>query len=111
MGFHWVVMDYGVSLSGSSSSGVSCIRLVLVDICLDISPPMIAGYEFLGLVSTRCKMVNWLFTLGFQVQTNTDGSFLVILRQCMWSDGNNIGNNSNLARILSNNVRNITRIM
>ena len=29
----------------------------------------------------------------------------------MCSDGNNIGNYSNLARILSNNVRNITRIM
>ena len=26
----------------------------------------------------RCKMVNWLFTLGFPVQTNTDGSFLVV---------------------------------
>ena len=23
-------------------------------------------------------MVNWLFTLGFPVQTNTDGSFLVV---------------------------------
>ena len=27
---------------------------------------------------SRCKMVNWLFTLGFPVQTNTDGSFLVV---------------------------------
>ena len=26
----------------------------------------------------HCKMVNWLFTLGFPVQTNTDGSFLVV---------------------------------
>ena len=54
-------------------------------------------------------MVNWLLTLGFPVQTNTDGSFVVVLRQCMWSDGKNIGNYSNLARMLSNNVRNITR--
>ena len=29
----------------------------------------------------------------------------------MWSDGNKIVNYSNLARMLSNNVRNITRIM
>ena len=29
----------------------------------------------------------------------------------MWSDGKNIGNYSSLARMLSNNVRNITRIM
>ena len=29
----------------------------------------------------------------------------------MWSDGIHIGNYNNLARILSNNVRNITRIM
>ena len=27
-----------------------------------------------------CKMGNGLFTLGFPVQTNTDGSFLVVLR-------------------------------
>ena len=27
-----------------------------------------------------CKMVNWLFTLGFPVQTNTNRSFLVVLR-------------------------------
>ena len=59
----------------------------------------------------RCKMVNWLFTLGFPVQTNTDGSFLVVLRLCMWSDGINIGNYNSLARMLSNNVKNITRIM
>ena len=26
------------------------------------------------------KMVNWLFTLGFLVHTNTDRSFLVVLR-------------------------------
>ena len=26
----------------------------------------------------QCKMVNWLFTLEFPVQTNTDGSFLVV---------------------------------
>ena len=26
----------------------------------------------------RCKIINWLFTLGFPVQTNTDGSFLVV---------------------------------
>ena len=26
------------------------------------------------------RMVNWLFTLGFLVQTNSDGSFLVVLR-------------------------------
>ena len=39
--------------------------------------------EHLGVgltVGARCKMVNWLFTLGFPVQTNTDGSFLVVLR-------------------------------
>ena len=29
----------------------------------------------------------------------------------MWSDGINIGNYNSLARILSNNVRNITKIM
>jgi hypothetical protein len=29
----------------------------------------------------------------------------------MWSDGINIGNYNSLARILSNNVRNITRIV
>ena len=27
---------------------------------------------------SRCKTVNWLFTLGFPVQTNTDRSFLVV---------------------------------
>ena len=29
----------------------------------------------------------------------------------MWSDGTNIGNYNSLARMLSNNVKNITRIM
>ena len=29
-------------------------------------------------IMSRCKMVNWLFALGFLVQTNTDGSFLVV---------------------------------
>ena len=29
----------------------------------------------------------------------------------MWSDGINIGNYNTLARMLSNNVKNITRIM
>ena len=28
--------------------------------------------------SSRYKMVNWLFTLGFPVQTNTNRSFLVV---------------------------------
>ena len=59
----------------------------------------------------HCKMVNWLFTLGFPVQTNTNGSFLVVLRWCMWSDGIDIGNYNSLARMLSNNINNITRIM
>ena len=35
----------------------------------------VGRYEW---VQTRCKMVNWLFTLGFPVQTNTDRSFLVV---------------------------------
>ena len=29
----------------------------------------------------------------------------------MWSDGINIGNYNSLARMLSNNVKNITRVM
>ena len=32
----------------------------------------------------RCKMVNWLFTLGFLVQTNTDGSFLVVFFEVVY---------------------------
>ena len=39
------------------------------------------GLDFLYTVcfeANRCTMVNWLFTLGFPVQTNTDGSFLVV---------------------------------
>ena len=32
----------------------------------------------------RCKMVNWLFTLGFLVQTNTDGSFLVVFCEVVY---------------------------
>ena len=59
----------------------------------------------------QCKMVNWLFTLEFLVQTNSDRYFLVVLRWCMWSNGKNGGNYNSLARMLSNNVRNITRIM
>ena len=39
-----------------------------------------SGSTIPSAFGARCKMVNWLFTLGFPVQTNTEGSFLVVLR-------------------------------
>ena len=41
--------------------------------------PCAGLHDFLSqIASPCCKMVNWLFTLGFPVQTNTDRSFLVV---------------------------------
>ena len=70
-----------------------------------------SGMKALG-IGLCCKMVNWLFTLGFLVQTNTDGSFLVVF-EVMYVVGwyIYISNYNSLARMLSNNVKNITRVM
>ena len=43
-------------------------------------PPFVDEENMELIEMTHCKMVNWLFTLGFLVQTNTNGSFLVVLR-------------------------------
>ena len=65
--------------------------------------------KYLCICAIRCKMVNWLFTLGYPVQTNTDRSFLVVFEVVYVVWWYKYKYNS-LARMLSNNVKNITRV-
>ena len=50
-----------------------------IELDLVINPSVHMSWMKKHWLAAHCKMVNWLFTLGFPVQTNTDGSFLVVL--------------------------------
>ena len=62
-----------------SQNHLSASTLLMLSTFLAV-PLSQLSLQVIHLRRARCKMVNLLFTLGFPVQTNTDRSFLVVLR-------------------------------